>query len=109
MSNVHAHINGCGYVDVTAIGLYSHISATFVGRGSLFHANNYAITKPNCWNKHGIDDDLVIYSNGTVMLLTSLQQSCHRLTIECKTSSVFQNTGYFIPGLGEQCLTQMSG
>ena len=44
-----------------------------------------------------------------VMLLTSLQQSCHMLTIECKTSSVIQNTGYFIPGLGEQGLTQMSG
>ena len=43
-----------------------------------------------------------------VMLLTSLQQSCHMLTIECKTSSVIQNTGYFIPGLGEQSLTQMS-
>ena len=28
-----------------------------------------------------------------VMLLTSLQQSCHMLTIECKTSSVIQNTG----------------
>ena len=47
--------------------------------------------------------------NAPVMLLTSLQQSCHMLTIECKTSSVIQNTGYFIPGLGEQALTQMSG
>ena len=44
-----------------------------------------------------------------VMLITSLQQSCNMLTIECKTSSVIQNTGYFIPGLGEQGLTQMSG
>ena len=35
-----------------------------------------------------------------VMLLTSLQQSCHMLTIECKTSSVIQNTGllYSCPG-----------
>ena len=90
-----------------------HCKITFISPisilPSIYAQNIIKMTTPTNLFTRSFDLFLSLSENSIVMLLTSLQQSCHMLTIECKTSSVIQNTGHFIPGLGEQCLTQMSG